>query len=197
MDHLVADLGNPWIVISKYLCFHCLDGPGAQDFNANLPRAHSPEHLNTPTLVRMRIAEEQLKHTEKKKLQEERDRWIIMKLISLKGTLGKFHVTLQVQKLPVPKDILESGAYEGGAVPLAPPYTCPPWGEGTHGGGGSFNFTSACIFLPQAIYIIHCILESISNEKILKQFVEKNPRILDIGGSIFKAFHHLFLKNIL
>ena len=135
MDHLVADLGNPWIVISKYLCFHCLDGPGAQDFNANLPRAHSPEHLNTPTLVRMRIAEEQLKHTEKKKLQEERDRWIIMKLISLKGTLGKFHVTLQVQKLPVPKDILESGAYEGGAVPLAPPTRVPPEGRAPMGGG--------------------------------------------------------------
>ena len=37
----------------------------------------------------------------------------------------------------------------------------------------------------------------ISNEKILKQFVEKNPGILDFGGSIFKAFHRLFLKIIL
>jgi len=27
---------------------------------------------------------------------------------------------------------------------------------GTHG-GGSFNITSACISLPQAIYILHCI----------------------------------------
>ena len=85
----------------------------------------------------------------------------------------------------------------GGRQPRPPPTSVFPEGGGTHGGGGSFNFTSACIFLPQAIYIIHCILDSISNEKILKQFVEKNPRILDFGGSIFKAFHHLFLKIIL
>jgi hypothetical protein len=39
------------------------------------------------------------------------------------------------------------------------------------------------------------ILDSISNEKLLKRFVEKSPRILDFGGSIFKAFHYLFLKS--
>ena len=62
-------------------------------------------------------------------------------------------------------------------------------------GGGSFNFTSACIFLPQAIYIIHCILDSISNEKILKQFVEKNPRILDYGDSFLdKCYFKVLIK---
>ena len=39
---------------------------------------------------------------EKKKLQEERDRWIIMKFISLKGTLDEFQFTLQVKKWHVP-----------------------------------------------------------------------------------------------
>ena len=39
---------------------------------------------------------------EKKKLQEERDRWIIMKFISLKGTLDEFQVTLQFKKWHVP-----------------------------------------------------------------------------------------------
>ena len=39
----------------------------------------------------------------------------------------------------------------GGAEPPGPPTRAPSWG------GSSVNITSACISLPQAIYILHCI----------------------------------------
>ena len=45
-----------------------------------------------------------------------------------------------------------SGVREGAAPPL---YACRPlrgWGEGGAHGGGSFNITSTCIFLPQVRY---------------------------------------------
>ena len=44
---------------------------------------------------------------------------------------------------------------EGAENPGPPPMSVPP--EGGTLGGGFFNITSACIFLPQAIYILHCI----------------------------------------
>ena len=48
-------------------------------------------------------------------------------------------------------NLLISRAYKGGGWGAR-----PPWGRHTWG-GGSFNITSACFFLPQAIYNLHCI----------------------------------------
>ena len=44
----------------------------------------------------------------------------------------------------------------GGRAPWSPPYARLPW-EGNSWEGGSFNITSGCISLPQAIYILHWI----------------------------------------
>ena len=58
---------------------------------------------------------------------------------------GKVHCSLTL--------LLDSGVRGGGAVTLPPPYERPP----EMGGGALLIFTFACIFLPQAIYILHCI----------------------------------------
>ena len=40
------------------------------------------------------------------------------------------------------------------------------------------------------------ILDQVSNEEILKQFVQQKPRILEFGGSIIKAFNYFLLINL-
>jgi len=40
-------------------------------------------------------------------------------------------------------------------LPAPPPYACPPPEGASPGGGGFLNIKSACISLPQAIYILN------------------------------------------
>ena len=54
-----------------------------------------------------------------------------------------------------------TGAHEGGLGAGPPLRVPPPWGGGA-GMEGSFNITSVCISLPQAIYIEHSTLHCIA-----------------------------------
>ena len=64
--------------------------------------------------------------------------------------LGNKHSTLHCVELT-------HGAYEGGGrTPGSPPLRVSSL-KGGLSWRGSFNITSACISLPQAIYILHCI----------------------------------------
>ena len=67
------------------------------------------------------------------------------------------------------------------------------------GGGGAWGHgyppgRAPPISLAAPLHMHPGVLDNITNNQILKLFVEKNPRVLDFGGKFIKAFHYFFIN---